>query len=766
VNVDQPLTFTATVTPVSPDSGLPPAGTVLFYDGATQIGTGTTLSTTSPYTSTFTTSALAVGPHSITAVFVDSDGQFVGSSSAILTETVNLIVPTIIWQPNPASLVYGTPLGSQQLNATAVDGDGNSVGGTFGYNFAAGAVLPVGAVNLIATFTPNDPTTYSGNSATVTISVTPAALTVTANSLSMIYGAAVPTFTYQIAGLVNNDPSSVVSGLASCSTSATSTSSVAGGPYAIHCTQGTLNATNYSFTFVPGALTVNQATASVTPNAATKVYGTTDPAFTGTLIGFVATDNVTASYSRTAGETVAGGPYTISATLSPTAALANYTITYNTANFNITLATASVTPNAATKVYGTADPSLTGTLSGFAASDNVTALYSRTAGQTVTGGPYPISATLSPAAALANYNITYNTDAFTISPAPLAAVANNASTLYGAAIPSLTGTLTGVVPGDGITASYTTVATSSSQAGSYAITPVLSDPNNKRSNYSAVLTNGTLIIAPDTTITSVQTSASPVMAQSSVTLTANVSSAAGAPSGSVTFVDGATVLATAALGNTGTATLSITTLAPGSHSITAVYAGNVNFTGSASSAITETVQDFHFSVNGATTTMLSATVNPGDTATYTLQIVPENGSTFPSAVVLTLTGLPAGATYTVTPSTIEAGSGTTTVTVKVNTATQQSTASSSAPKGGLGFPKPLMLAFFLPLFGTRKLRRFLRAQMKSPALMLVMLGVLMMAGMTACGSGSSSQPPQTSAMTLTGTSGALQHSVTLNLTVR
>jgi len=225
-------------------------------------------------------------------------------------------------------------------------------------------------------------------------------------------------------------------------------------------------------------------------------------------------------------------------------------------------------------------------------------------------------------------------------------------------------------------------------------------------------------------------------------------------------------LATAALGNTGTATLSITTLAPGSHSITAVYAGNVNFTGSASSAITETVQDFHFSVNGATTTMLSATVNPGDTATYTLQIVPEDGSTFPSGVVLTLTGLPAGATYTVTPSTIAAGSGITTVTVKVNTATQQSTASSSAPKGGLGFPKPLMLAFFLPLFGTRKLRRFLRAQMKSPALMLVMLGVLMMAGMTACGSGSSSQPPQTSAMTLTGTSGALQHSVTLNLTVR
>ena len=74
---------------------------------------------------------------------------------------------------------------------------------------------------------------------------------------------------------------------------------------------------------------------------------------------------MTASYSRTVGETVAGGPYTISATLSPAAALDNYTVTYNTASFTIAKASASVTPNAASKIYGAADPALTGTLSGF-----------------------------------------------------------------------------------------------------------------------------------------------------------------------------------------------------------------------------------------------------------------------------------------------------------------------------------------------------------------------------------------------------------------
>src|SRR5204862_1697808 len=82
------------------------------------------------------------------------------------------------------------------------------------------------------------------------------------------------------------------------------------------------------------------------------------------LSGFVAADGVTASYSRAAGETVAGGPYTISATLSPSGVLGNYNITYNTANFTINQATASVTPDAASKTYGAADPTLSGTLSG------------------------------------------------------------------------------------------------------------------------------------------------------------------------------------------------------------------------------------------------------------------------------------------------------------------------------------------------------------------------------------------------------------------
>jgi LPXTG-site transpeptidase (sortase) family protein len=63
----------------------------------------------------------------------------------------------------------------------------------------------------------------------------------------------------------------------------------------------------------------------------------------GDLIGFLPADNVTAAYSRVAGETVAGSPYLISATLSPSGVLDNYDITYNTANFAITPLPATVT---------------------------------------------------------------------------------------------------------------------------------------------------------------------------------------------------------------------------------------------------------------------------------------------------------------------------------------------------------------------------------------------------------------------------------------
>ncbi|PYQ83306.1 MAG: hypothetical protein DMG03_14300, partial [Acidobacteria bacterium] len=122
----------------------------------------------------------------------------------------------------------------------------------------------------------------------------------------------------------------------------------------------------------------------------------------GTALGasqLNATANVpgTFAYSPAAGTILGAGPnQTLSVTFTPTDTVSYSTVTSH-ASINVLKATASVTPAAASKTYGATDPTFTGTLSGFLARDAVTATYSRTAGETVAGGPYTISAVLSPA---------------------------------------------------------------------------------------------------------------------------------------------------------------------------------------------------------------------------------------------------------------------------------------------------------------------------------------------------------------------------------
>ena len=101
-------------------------------------------------------------------------------------------------------------------------------------------------------------------------------------------------------------------------------------------------------------------------------------------------------------------------------------------------------------------------------------------------------------------------------------------------------------------------------------------------------TGGTALPASTTTLQAFPTTAN--MGQS-VTLTATVTSQSGTntPTGTVTFYNGSTSLGTAALGSTGTATLSATTLPVGSDSITASYGGDSNDAASASTPVTVTV---------------------------------------------------------------------------------------------------------------------------------------------------------------------------------
>ena len=101
--VGQSVTFTATVAATAPGSGVPASGeTVTFKDGSTTLGTGTTNASGA---ATFTTTSLALGGHSITAVYA-GDNNFNTSTSSILSQTVNAAGSTL--KISPTSVNFGT----------------------------------------------------------------------------------------------------------------------------------------------------------------------------------------------------------------------------------------------------------------------------------------------------------------------------------------------------------------------------------------------------------------------------------------------------------------------------------------------------------------------------------------------------------------------------------------------------------------------------------------------------------------------------------
>jgi hypothetical protein len=103
------------------------------------------------------------------------------------------------------------------------------------------------------------PITCSGGTATNyilsyqpgTLTIAKAPVTVTADNKTIVYGQALPAFTYSVSGLLNGDPQSVVTGVV-CTTTATTTSP--GGAYPITCSGGT--ATNYAPSYQPGTLLI------------------------------------------------------------------------------------------------------------------------------------------------------------------------------------------------------------------------------------------------------------------------------------------------------------------------------------------------------------------------------------------------------------------------------------------------------------------------------------------------------------------------------
>jgi gliding motility-associated-like protein len=113
-----------------------------------------------------------------------------------------------------------------------------------------------------------------------TLTVNPAVLTITANNLSKVYGAANPALTVTYAGFVNNDNSASLVAQPTVSTTATTTSGVSTYPI----TASGASSPNYTINYVPGVLTITGATRTVTFAAlAAQTYGNPDFALTATV---------------------------------------------------------------------------------------------------------------------------------------------------------------------------------------------------------------------------------------------------------------------------------------------------------------------------------------------------------------------------------------------------------------------------------------------------------------------------------------------------
>jgi hypothetical protein len=345
-------------------------------------------------------------------------------------------------------------------------------------------------------------------------------------------------------------------------------------------------------------------------------------------------------------------------------------------------------------------------------------------------------------------------------PAPASPVALGVTpvTLSAAATSGLAVTfvVTGPATLTGSTLQFTgagTVVVTASQAGngSFAAAPTVSR---------------TIVVSQATPTVSLISSANPALAQNAITFSATVSSSVGTPTGTVSFLDGTTALGSGILAS-GVATFTTSTLSIGSHPVTAIYTGDANFVTLTSASLTENVQDFTLNISSSPGASTSQTVAPGGSATYALTLSP-TGSTFPAAVALTVSGLPAGASYTLTPTTIASGAGPTNITLTIQVS---ATASSlERPRGGPGRGlSPIALGILLlPL--SRRLRRSAgRLKGILSITLLVLAGAGVMVSLIGCGTNGSSSPtptPQNYTITVTGTSGALAHTTNLILTVK
>lgn len=250
----------------------------------------------------------------------------------------------------------------------------------------------------------------------------------------------------------------------------------------------------YRYTIHPVKLTAKV-------NNTSRTYGEANPTFTITYSGFVNGENQsvlttvpTAITSATQTSPVGTYPITISG-----GEAQNYTFEYVSGEMTVNKASLYVQVMDSEKEYGDDNPTFTVGYSGLKNNETVpewitAPSFTTSANKGSNVGTYPVSVTCNPK----NYNIVSNTSGtLTITKAPLTIKANNVSMNYGGPMPTYTFAYTGFKNNDNtsvltVMPTISTLASTTSNVGTYTITPKDAVATNYEMNYVA----GMLTINP------------------------------------------------------------------------------------------------------------------------------------------------------------------------------------------------------------------------------------------------------------------------------
>ncbi len=518
----------------------------------------------------------------------------------------------------------------------------------------------------------------------------------------------------------------------------------------------------------------------------------------------ITTADGTASVTATANGVASNGSYAVAAMVGTTSA--NFSLTNTKASSSLVL-----TPSVTSTVYGKEDVTLTADVTSGGAGNPVTGAVTfledgtaLPAGSSVTltnkRATYAVS---TPAVGTHNYaaqytgsdnslpsNVTNAANAVTVSKAAstLSVAASSGSFASGTGV-SISVGVAGQYSGTGVAtptgsinsvfdngtsqingtavaisgASASVAVPASLPAGNYTVTFSYSGDNNYTAA-AAVHTSLTITQAQGTEVR-LASSAGTYYYGQPLSLTVTVTNTSGTPDGSVSFYDGGTLLSTLTLAN-GTATYNASTLSVGTHSITAVYAGNNYYVGATSSVLSQVVLTPAVSINGSAVggSIGNIALSQGGSATTTFQVGALG--TINSSVSLACSGLPNGLTCQISPSTVSASSLPASVSVTVSSGKYQIIGRNLNSRGLAS----LGMVFGLVLPGIVVVRRNRKGILVALMLMLVLASLL---GMVACGNGKSVTnagnltPAGNYTATITATStGATPITSSLTVTVR